>query len=141
MGSPKRCNLRGLRHHRGGLLVPMQANGLSPEEQQSLADWGRAGADLNGCSNGADMSSVAGFTWSLLLKQLLHQRDTDDINRVGDFSRALINWGQENHVSVQADLLDVPGTTGGHFGYCADGETTQSKGKQGACSWHNGLRR
>jgi hypothetical protein len=50
-----------------GLLVPTQANGLAPKDQQSLADWGRAGADLNGCSNGVEMSSAAGFTWSLLL--------------------------------------------------------------------------
>jgi hypothetical protein len=124
-----------------GLLVPTQANGLDPKNQQSLADWGRAGAALNGCSNGVEMSSAAGFTWSLLLKQLLHQRDMDDIKRVGDFNKALIKWGQENQVAVKADLLDIPGTTGGNFGYCADGGTTQSKGKQGACSWHDGLRR
>lgn len=124
-----------------GLLVPTQANGLDPKNQESLADWGRAGAALNGCSNGVEMSSDSGFTWSLLLKQLLHQREIDDIRRVNDFNTALIKWGQENHVAVNADLLDIPGTTGGNFGYCADGETTQSKGKQGACSWHDGLRR
>lgn len=87
------------------------------------------------------MTSVAGFTWSLLLRQLLHQRDIDDIKRVGDFNKALIRWGQENYVDVSTGLLDIPGTAGGNFGYCADGETTQSKGKQGACSWHDGLRR
>ncbi|MEC5193017.1 hypothetical protein RCH17_003376 [Arthrobacter sp. MP_M7] len=124
-----------------GLLVPTQANGLDPKNQQSLADWGRAGAALDGCTNGVEMSSAAGFTWSLLLKQLLHQRDIDDIKRVGDFNQALIKWGQANYVAVNADLLDIPGTAGGNFGYCADGATTQSKGKQGACSWHNGLRR
>lgn len=124
-----------------GLLVPTQANRIDPKNQQFLADWGRAGAALNGCSNGVEMSSAAGFTWSLLLKHLLQQRDIDDITRVGDFNEALIQWGQENQVAVKADLLDVPGTTGGDFGYCADGGTTQSKGKQGACSWHDGLRR
>ncbi len=124
-----------------GLLVTTQANGLDPKKQQSLAEWGRAGAALNGCSNGAEMSSAAGFTWSVLLRQLLHQRDIDDIKRVRDFNKDLIRWGQENHVPVNADLLDIPGTTGGNFAYCADGETTQSKGKQGACSWHDGLRR
>ncbi len=32
-----------------------------------------------------------------------------------------------------------PGTSGGSFGTCADGTTTNSKGNQGACSWHGGL--
>lgn len=124
-----------------GLLVPAPAKDLDPKDQQSLADWGRSGAALDGCANGADMTSIAGFTWSVLLSQLLHQRDIDDINRVGDFNKALTKWGKENHVDVSTGLLDIPGTAGGNFGYCADGETTQSKGKQGACSWHDGLRR
>lgn len=126
-----------------GLLVPASAKGLDPKDQESLAEWAMAGAALDGCSNGAEMSTAAGFEWSLLLSQLLHQRTMDDIKRVGAYNKALIEWGQENHVNVSGGLLDTEtgSAAGGSFGYCADGETTYSKGKQGACSWHGGLRK
>lgn len=124
-----------------GLLISESTTALDPEDQQSLARWNRAGAAINGCNNGVSMSSVAGNSWSLLLRNLLHQREMDLIRRVGDFNLELMDWGRENHVDVSGGLLDMPRSTGGSFGYCADGETTQSKGKQGACSWHDGLRR